>query len=127
MSEPRMFPIQTKRGAKPHPLLIPWSVAELAYSVYAAQYGRSQTLERLAQRGGFGPGEMDEYLPDWRERCSEITTLTARLAAAEAENEQLWQFVAELPCECRGEFPNKCDRCTLIEAAKGGRDEDGTM
>lgn len=47
--------------------------------------------------------------------------LEARLAASEAENERLWQFVAEQPCECRGEFPNKCDRCTLIEAAKGGK------
>lgn len=68
MSE-RLFPIQSERGAKPHPLQIPWGIAELAYSVYSARYGRSQSLECLGQRGGFGPGEMDMFLPDWRERC----------------------------------------------------------
>ncbi len=65
----RMFPIQTQRGAKPHPLLIPWAFAELAYSVYAGNYGKSQSLEHLAERGGFGPNEMDLFLPDWRHRC----------------------------------------------------------
>lgn len=75
----RKFPIQTERGAKPHPLLIPWSMAELAYSGYAANYGKSQSLERLAERGGFGPSEMDEYLPDWRERCDELQRLRAEL------------------------------------------------
>jgi hypothetical protein len=81
MTDDRTFPIQTERGAKPHPLRIPWSVAELAYSVYAAEYGRGQSLERLAQRGGFGPGEMDLFLPDWRERCDEIVRLRAENAA----------------------------------------------
>jgi hypothetical protein len=65
----RMFPIQAQRGAAPHPMQVPWHVAELAYSVYAGQNGTGQSLERLAQRGGFGPEEMDELLPDWRERC----------------------------------------------------------
>lgn len=64
-----MFPIQSQQGVKPHPLSIPWDIAELAYSVYSARYGRSQSLGRLAERGGFGPGEMDLFLPDWRERC----------------------------------------------------------
>jgi hypothetical protein len=78
----REFPIQTERGAAPHPLLIPWSVAEKAYSVYAARYGRSQSLERLAERGGFGPSEMDEFLPGWRDEVSEITRLRKELADA---------------------------------------------
>lgn len=70
-----MFPIQCQRGAKPHPLKIPWRLAELAYSVYAADYGKSQSLERLAERGGFGPGEMDMFVPNWREQCSEMVEL----------------------------------------------------
>jgi hypothetical protein len=74
-----MFQIQSQHGAKPHPLWIPWSVAELAYSVYSGKYGRSQSLETLAERGGFGPGEMDEFLPDWRERCDEIMRLKVAL------------------------------------------------
>jgi hypothetical protein len=81
----RTFPIQTQRGAKPHPLLIPWSVAELAYSVYAGRYGRDQSLKRLAERGGFGPNEMDMFLPDWRARCDEIVRLRAENAALRAQ------------------------------------------
>ena len=76
--EARMFPIQlgwSRHPVKPHPTRIPWSIAELAYSVYANRYGTSQSLERLAERGGFGPGEMDMFLPDWRERCSEVESL----------------------------------------------------
>lgn len=46
---------------------IPWSVAEDAYVAYAARYGDSQSLERLAERGGFGLGELDELVPGWRE------------------------------------------------------------
>lgn len=75
----KLFPIQPERGAEPHPLLIPWSVAELAYSVYAGMYGRGQPLARLAERGGFGPGEMDSFLPGWRAMCSEIETLKTLL------------------------------------------------
>lgn len=72
MNDRKMFPIQTERGAPPHPLLIPWHIAELAYSVYASRYGTSQSLERLAERGGFGPSEMDIFLPDWRDRCQKF-------------------------------------------------------
>ncbi len=68
----KTFPIQCQDGAAPHPLSIPWGLAELAYSVYAARYGRQQSLEQLAKRGGFGPLEMDDYLPDWRERCRAV-------------------------------------------------------
>lgn len=78
----KMFPIQNERGAKPHPNRIPWSVAEKAYSVYASRYGKSQSLERLAERGGFGPGEMDDFYPNWREECSELTALCAVRDAA---------------------------------------------
>jgi hypothetical protein len=73
----KLFPIQRDRDAKPHPMRIPWSVAELAYSVYSARYGTSQSLETLAERGGFGAGEMDKFLPDWRDRCDEIIRLRA--------------------------------------------------
>lgn len=42
----RRFPIQ---GGP----CVPWSVAEVAYATYYAHH-KSQTLERLAERGGFG-------------------------------------------------------------------------
>lgn len=84
----KMFPIQrsyTKQ--KPHPTSIPWEVADLAYSVYSNLYGRDQSLERMAERGGFGAKEMDELLPDWRERCDLIVKLRE-------ENEHLEMVVA---------------------------------
>lgn len=79
VSDERTFPLQYQRDHAPHPSTIPWSVAELAYSVYAGRYGTSQSLERLAQRGGFGPGEMDLLLPGWRERVGEVVELRAEV------------------------------------------------
>lgn len=84
MSDEKLFPIQRERGAAPHPIRIPWSVAERAYSIYSAKYGRDQSLERLAERGGFGPGEMDEFLPGWRDEVSEITKLRTEVKRLEA-------------------------------------------
>lgn len=37
---------------------IPWWLAEVAYEYYAAKYGTQQSLERLAERGGFGRDEL---------------------------------------------------------------------
>lgn len=94
----KLFPIQPYSGQwvrekpgrdkGPHPLRIPWSVAELAYSVYS-RGGCSQSLETLASRGGFGAAEMDRYVPDWRERCGEIAKLRAALDAARAKLETI--------------------------------------
>lgn len=47
----RMFPMQ---DGPP----IPWETATVVYRAYAALYGTSQTLERLADRGGFGWAEV---------------------------------------------------------------------
>jgi hypothetical protein len=43
----RRFPIQ-RAGT------IPWEDAEKAYAFYVHQFGTCQSLERLAERGGFG-------------------------------------------------------------------------
>ncbi len=63
------FPIQ-QGGA------IPWWLAEVAYAYYAKLYTTEQSLERLAERGGFGmfellallrrqnPAELDYRQPD---------------------------------------------------------------
>ncbi len=47
---------------------VPWSVAERAYEAYRGRYGSSQSLARLAERGGFGWCELDLLLgdPSWR-------------------------------------------------------------
>lgn len=91
--KPKMFPLQAgySRDARPGPLSIPWSVAEKAYGVYAARYGRSQSLERLAERGGFGTNEMDDLYPPWRAEVDEIVALRVerdKLQAAITEHAQ---------------------------------------
>lgn len=63
---------------------IPWSLHLRAWDAYAKRYGRSQTAERLAERGGFGTRELDVFVPGWRDEVSEITRLQEALAAAEA-------------------------------------------
>lgn len=43
---------------------VPWEVAEEAYKEYVRRYGRCQTLERIAERGGFGYDEIAVLLFD---------------------------------------------------------------
>src|SRR5688572_23577436 len=74
MVDERTFPIQGERrcesGRYGEPnryvtlprLRIPWSVAEIAYRYYSHKYGTDQSLERLAERGGFGRDELAEFL-----------------------------------------------------------------
>lgn len=66
--EDRPFPIQATLSSsawgKRPACSIPWWLAEVAYVVYAKRYGTSQSLERLAQRGGFGRGELVELLQE---------------------------------------------------------------
>jgi hypothetical protein len=88
-AERRTFPLQPDRKAKPGPVNIPWSVAEKAYGVYALRFGKDQSIERLAERQGFSWSEMDMFLPGWREECSEIDALRAKLSASEREVERL--------------------------------------
>jgi hypothetical protein len=41
---------------------IPWAIAEQAYKAYVADGHGSQSLERVAERGGFCPFEIDALL-----------------------------------------------------------------
>jgi hypothetical protein len=65
------FPIQGEHDrAHPRrpPGTVPWSVGVAAWERYAARYGRGQSVERIAERGGFGFGEMFMFLgPSWVE------------------------------------------------------------
>jgi hypothetical protein len=116
--ERRLFPIQSERGAAPHPTRIPWSVADKAYSVYSAQYGKDQSLERLAERGGFGPSEMDRFHPTWREEASEILKLLADVAALTQERDALKRHIEIelLPDDPGGTKANWIARCHAAEA-----------
>lgn len=51
------------------PRTIPWRMAELVYEEYSRKYGTSQSLERIAERGGFGDEEILDFLEmAWFER-----------------------------------------------------------
>lgn len=45
-----------KRGGRPDGF-ISWVEHEEIYAAYAKRYGRGQSAERIAERGGFGWGE----------------------------------------------------------------------
>lgn len=78
-AEARTCGVIGARGAKPHPLRIPWALAAKAWSVYAVRYG-GQSLERINERGGFHVDELDEFVPGWREEVSEIAAAKAQLS-----------------------------------------------
>ena len=44
------------------PGTIAWSEHVEAWIAYAARYGRGQSAERIAERGGFGYAELTEFL-----------------------------------------------------------------
>jgi len=67
MDDIRPFPIQGEGlRRKPFPYrpkasTIPWWLATVAYKWYSYCYGDSQSMERLAERGGFGRDELVLY------------------------------------------------------------------
>lgn len=62
----RPFPIQrtfSKEHLKYLPVCtIPWWLAEIAYREYQSRFKTSQSLEQLAERGGFGRFELLDLL-----------------------------------------------------------------
>lgn len=59
----RPFPIQgLYHFVKRAPCTIPWWLAEEAYTEYVKRHGREQSLECLAERGGFDRYELLELL-----------------------------------------------------------------
>ena len=47
---------------------IDWATAEKIYKMYIFLYGNSQTLERLAERGGFGWAEVKYITSDYKKK-----------------------------------------------------------
>lgn len=65
---------------------IPWSMHLEAYDEYCRRYGKQQALIDLEGRncrGGFSAGELDMFIPGWRERLSELNKLKARIRSLE--------------------------------------------
>ena len=53
----KRFPIQGERtvdGRRLPETNVSWELGEIAYEAYAARHGRRQSMERMAERGGFG-------------------------------------------------------------------------
>jgi hypothetical protein len=68
MGKERFFPIQgefdrANRVDRPSGS-VPWGIAEAAYVVYARRHGTSQSLQQLADRGGFSWSELVGLLRD---------------------------------------------------------------
>jgi len=57
----RPFPIQWE-SLNQKRCTIPWWLAEIAYEYYSRLYGNQQSLERLAERGGFGRLELVRFI-----------------------------------------------------------------
>lgn len=66
----RWFPMQNGPA-------IPWKLAELLYAGYSALYGTEQSLERLAERHGFGWSEIEHFWQRPRFREAFTTALAA--------------------------------------------------
>ena len=118
MSE-RTFPVQRSynKDVEPHPNRIPWSVADKAYSVYRARYPGSaadQSLERLAQRGGFAPEEMDMFVPEWRAECSHIAELEAEVAELKHDIARHIKIVSDTEA-LNAELTNICSELAQLQ------------
>lgn len=73
----RRFPMQNGPS-------IPWSLAEVIYAGYSALFGSSQSLERLAERGGFGWREVEAIYND-RDKAGRVA-MEAEIARQQAAN-----------------------------------------
>lgn len=65
---------------------IPWEMHMRAYDAYVAKYREQTALINLygrGCRGGFDTGELDMFIPGWRDELSERTALLERIAELE--------------------------------------------
>lgn len=72
-SQERRAPVQGLTGG------IPWSMHLRAYDVYRKKYGDQRALIEGDCRGGFGTGELDMFIPSWRDELSEMVALRERV------------------------------------------------
>lgn len=112
VSDERRAPVQGYAAG------IPWSLHLEAYDAYCKRYGKQQALIEGWCRGGFGTGELDEYIPGWRDKVSEIGRLKAEVANLRAAlshrstPDQSWHAVGSTePAVAEVvQIPNTCTR-----------------
>jgi hypothetical protein len=78
----RRFPIQAYEIDRSI-VTVPWEHAEEAYKEYSAQFGTSQSLERLAERQGFGAAEIVTLLV---QRIKRLETKQPNDSSSDAPN-----------------------------------------
>lgn len=82
---------------------IPWSMHLRAYDAYCKEYGRQQALIEGDCRGGFGVGELDVFIPGWRDELSRLAHLEAENARLRAALKPLADLASTV---CRSYMPN---------------------
>lgn len=116
----KMAPVQGWPGG------IPWSLHLEAYAVYCARWGKQQALIEGGCRGGFSTGELDDFIPYWRERISELTKIKKELADAKTVIAALLDLYVEVKrCndECEKDnldpvFDHEVKVITMVLASK---------
>lgn len=108
------FPLQVTRDTKtkPGPVSVPWVVAERAWAAYSQIYGRDQSVERLAERGGFDWAEMDRLFPGWREATDAWKRLESELNSAQQDLAR----VREQNCTLTAQIAESRERVATLEA-----------
>lgn len=75
--KPKLAPVQGYSAG------IPWEMHLRAYDAYCKKYSPQQALIEGWCRGGFSVGELDMFIPGWRDELSELKRLTARVEELE--------------------------------------------
>jgi hypothetical protein len=86
LNEEKTAPVQGWAGG------IPWSLHLEAYAAYCRKYGSQEEIidqEGCNCRGGFDVLELDELVPDWRQRTSSTEPLREETAPCSLKNEDV--------------------------------------
>lgn len=78
---------------------IPWPIHLEAYEVYCAKWGKQTALINLdgrGCRGGFSIGELDDFIPGWRDRVAAFGKMKTRIAALDVNTERMGEALAAL-------------------------------
>ncbi len=81
--EDKRAPVQGFHGG------IPWVLHMEAYAAYSKKWAPQKAMIEGGCRGGFSIGELDKFIPGWRERISEWTKMRNHIKALEEEVLQL--------------------------------------
>lgn len=84
---------------------IPWSLHLEAYEVYSRKWAPQPALidlEGRGCRGGFSTGELDEFIPGWRDRASELVRVKAQRDELLAALNLARKEAVDWYDECRG-------------------------